>query len=62
MARTRRLGISVLGLVLLILVAVSPAYAATIEELTVTCDRVIISGRTEVPHFSFGYRLSWLPI
>jgi hypothetical protein len=48
MARTTRLRISVLGLVLLILVAVSPAYAATIEELTVTCDRVIISGRTEI--------------
>jgi hypothetical protein len=48
MARTTRLRISVLGLVLLILVAVSPAYAATIDRLTVTCDKVTISGRTEI--------------
>ncbi len=47
MARTTRLRITVLGFVLLILVAVSPAYATTIDSLTVTCDRVTIRGRTE---------------
>lgn len=48
MARTTRLIISVLGFVLLIMVAVSPAYAATIDSVTVTCDQVTISGRTEI--------------
>jgi hypothetical protein len=53
MARFSRIGVIVLGIVALLVVGVlftrtSPADAATIDKLYVTCSQVIVAGKTEV--------------